>query len=58
VAIVVLVGNVLKRSEIISFQSLEKIVLAVEIIIGFGLVFDFCSPHAIHYVRVNDIDMA
>ena len=54
VAIVVLVGNVLKRSEIISFQSLEKLVLAVEIIIGFGLVVDFLSPPAIKYVRVNE----
>jgi hypothetical protein len=58
VAIVILIGNILRRSEIISFQSLEKMVLAVEIIIGFCLVFEFCSPPAINYVRVyeqNDI---
>jgi hypothetical protein len=59
VAIVVLVGNVLKRSEIISFQSLEKIVLAVEIIIGFGLVFNFCStPATIKYTSVLENDIA
>lgn len=58
VAIVVLLGNVLKRSQYISFESLEKIIIAVEIIIGFGLVFDFCSPPAINYVRVNENDIA
>ena len=53
VAIVVLLGNVLKRSQYISFESLEKIIIAVEIIIGFGLVFDFCSPPAtIKYTSV------
>jgi len=53
VAAVVLLGNILRRSQIISFQSLEKIVLAVEIIIGFGLMFDFCSaPVTIKYTSV------
>tara|TARA_B110000858_G_scaffold5800_1_gene6481 strand:- start:1339 stop:2073 length:735 start_codon:yes stop_codon:yes gene_type:complete len=53
VATVVLLGNILRRSQIISFQSLEKIVLAVEIIIGFGLIFDFCStPATIKYTSV------
>jgi hypothetical protein len=55
VATVVLIGNVLKRNDLISFQSLEIMVLAVEIIIGFGLIFDFCSfRETIKYTSVME----
>lgn len=53
VAISVLVANILKRSEIISFQSLEEIILGLEIIIGFALVYDFCAPPAINYIGLK-----
>jgi hypothetical protein len=53
VSIIMIVANILKRSEIISFQSTEKIILGLEIIIGFGLVLDFSTPYAIKYVQVR-----
>ena len=43
VAVTILLSNVLKRSEIISFAEWEQIVLWIEIIIGFALIIDFCS---------------
>ena len=55
VAISILVVNVLKRNDLISFQSLETIILGVEIIIGFGLLLDFCStPSTIKYTSVME----
>jgi len=53
VSIIMIVANILKRSEIISFQSTEKIILGLEIIIGFGILIDFSTPYAIKYVQVR-----